>query len=101
MIDIGISKIALIGAVALIVIGPDKLPRVARTIGALLGKAQRYVGDLGNHLWPFGFIIHLAHLDLPFLEVLALVDYDRLLLGGFGHRFLNRLFYGLGLFLLG
>ena len=46
MIDIGISKIALIGAVALIVIGPDKLPRLARTIGALLGKAQRYVADV-------------------------------------------------------
>jgi len=37
---------ALIGAVALIVIGPEKLPRVARTVGALLGKAQRYVADV-------------------------------------------------------
>ncbi|CAM8642276.1 TatA Sec-independent protein secretion pathway components [Comamonadaceae bacterium] len=37
---------ALIGAVALIVIGPEKLPRVARTLGALLGKAQRYVADV-------------------------------------------------------
>ncbi len=37
---------ALIGAVALIVIGPEKLPRVARTIGTLLGKAQRYVSDV-------------------------------------------------------
>lgn len=46
MIDLGISKIALIGAVALIVIGPEKLPRVARTVGALLGKAQRYVSDV-------------------------------------------------------
>jgi sec-independent protein translocase protein TatB len=46
VIDIGISKIALIGAVALIVIGPEKLPRVARTIGTLLGKAQRYVADV-------------------------------------------------------
>jgi len=46
VIDIGISKIALIGAVALIVIGPEKLPRLARTIGALLGKAQRYVADV-------------------------------------------------------
>lgn len=46
MIDLGISKIALIGAVALIVIGPEKLPRLARTIGALLGKAQRYVADV-------------------------------------------------------
>ena len=46
MIDLGISKMALIGAVALIVIGPEKLPRVARTMGALLGKAQRYVSDV-------------------------------------------------------
>ena len=36
----------VIGAVALIVIGPEKLPRVARTVGALLGKAQRYVADV-------------------------------------------------------
>ncbi|MBT9554061.1 MAG: Sec-independent protein translocase subunit TatB [Hydrogenophaga sp.] len=46
MIDLGISKLALIGAVALLVIGPEKLPRVARTVGALLGKAQRYVADV-------------------------------------------------------
>ena len=46
MIDLGISKIALIGAVALIVIGPEKLPRVARTVGTLLGKAQRYIADV-------------------------------------------------------
>lgn len=46
MIDLGISKMALIGVVALIVIGPEKLPRVARTVGAFLGKAQRYVADV-------------------------------------------------------
>ena len=46
MIDLGISKLALIGAVALIVIGPEKLPRVARMVGTLLGKAQRYVNDV-------------------------------------------------------
>lgn len=46
MIDLGLSKMALIGAVALIVIGPEKLPRVARTVGTLLGKAQRYVSDV-------------------------------------------------------
>lgn len=46
MIDLGIAKMALIGVVALIVIGPEKLPRVARTVGALLGKAQRYVSDV-------------------------------------------------------
>ena len=46
MIDFGFEKLALIGAVALIVIGPEKLPRVARTVGTLLGKAQRYVADV-------------------------------------------------------
>ncbi len=46
MIDFGFDKIALIGAVALIVIGPEKLPKVARTIGHLFGKAQRYVADV-------------------------------------------------------
>ena len=46
MIDFGFDKIALIGAVALIVIGPEKLPRVARTVGHLIGKAQRYDADV-------------------------------------------------------
>ena len=46
MIDFGFDKIALIGAVALIVIGPEKLPRVARTVGHFIGKAQRYVSDV-------------------------------------------------------
>lgn len=46
MIDFGIDKLALIGAVALIVIGPERLPKVARTVGTLLGKAQRYVAQV-------------------------------------------------------
>ena len=46
MIDLGVSKIALIGAVALIVIGPEKLPRVARMVGTMLCRAQRYVADV-------------------------------------------------------
>jgi sec-independent protein translocase protein TatB len=50
VIDLGISKLALIGAVALIVIGPEKLPRVARTVGMLLGKAQRYVNDVKSEV---------------------------------------------------
>ena len=37
MIDLGISKLALLGIVALVVIGPEKLPRVVRTVGALFG----------------------------------------------------------------
>lgn len=46
MIDLGIDKLAIIGAVALIVIGPERLPRVARTVGVLLGKAQRYMAQV-------------------------------------------------------
>jgi sec-independent protein translocase protein TatB len=46
VIDIGLTKMALIGVVALVFIGPEKLPRVARTVGTLLGKAQRYVNDV-------------------------------------------------------
>ena len=46
MLELGISKMALIGAVALVVIGPEKLPGVARTVGALIGKAQKYVADV-------------------------------------------------------
>ena len=46
MLDFGFDKIALIGAVALIVIGPEKLPKVARTLGHLFGKAQRYVAEV-------------------------------------------------------
>ena len=46
MFDLGLEKMALIGVVALVVIGPEKLPRVARTVGTLLGKAQRYVADV-------------------------------------------------------
>src|SRR5215212_1224675 len=46
MFDIGFSELLVIGVVALIVIGPEKLPRVARTLGHLAGKLQRYVSDV-------------------------------------------------------
>ena len=46
MFDIGFSELLVIGVVALIVIGPEKLPRMARTLGHLAGKLQRYVSDV-------------------------------------------------------
>jgi sec-independent protein translocase protein TatB len=46
MFDVGFSELVVIALVALIVIGPERLPRVARTLGALLGRAQRYVSDV-------------------------------------------------------
>jgi len=44
--DIGITKIAIIGGIALVVIGPEKLPALAKLIGTLLGRARRYVSDV-------------------------------------------------------
>ena len=46
MFDIGVTKLAIVGGIALIVIGPERLPRVARMVGTLLGRAQRYVADV-------------------------------------------------------
>jgi len=46
MFDIGFSELILIALVALIVIGPERLPKVARTAGHLLGRLQRYVNDV-------------------------------------------------------
>lgn len=50
MIDLGISKLTLIGIVALIVVGPEKLPTVARTLGTLIGRAQRYINDIKSEV---------------------------------------------------
>ena len=46
MFDIGFSELMVIGIVALIVIGPERLPKVARTMGHLFGRMQRYVNDV-------------------------------------------------------
>ena len=46
MFDIGFTELMVIGLVALLVIGPEKLPRVARTVGHLAGRLQRYVSDV-------------------------------------------------------
>ncbi|MSQ19471.1 MAG: Sec-independent protein translocase subunit TatB [Betaproteobacteria bacterium] len=46
MFDIGFTELMVIAVVALVVIGPEKLPKVARTVGAYLGRLQRYVNDV-------------------------------------------------------
>jgi len=46
MFDIGFSEIVVIAVVALIVIGPERLPKTARTLGHLFGRLQRYVNDV-------------------------------------------------------
>lgn len=50
MFDIGFSELIVIAIVALVVIGPEKLPKVARTLGLLLGRAQRYVNDVKSDI---------------------------------------------------
>jgi sec-independent protein translocase protein TatB len=50
MFDIAFSEMLIIAVIALLVIGPEKLPKVARTVGHLLGKAQRYVSDVKSEI---------------------------------------------------
>jgi sec-independent protein translocase protein TatB len=46
MLDIGVSKLAIIGAIALVVIGPERLPKLARMAGNLLGRARSYMAEV-------------------------------------------------------
>lgn len=46
MLDFDVSKMAVIGVVALIVLGPERLPTVSRTIGTMFGRAQRYFAEV-------------------------------------------------------
>jgi len=50
MFDVGFSELIVIAVVALIVIGPERLPKVARTAGHLLGRLQRYVNDVKSDI---------------------------------------------------
>ncbi|MFA7282053.1 MAG: Sec-independent protein translocase protein TatB [Sterolibacterium sp.] len=50
MFDVGFSELVVIALVALIVIGPERLPKVARTIGILMGRLQRYVNDVKSDI---------------------------------------------------
>ena len=50
MFDVGFSELMVIAVVALVVIGPERLPKVARTAGLLLGRLQRYVGDVKSDI---------------------------------------------------
>ena len=50
MFDFGFSELIVIGVVLLVVVGPERLPRVARTAGHLLGRVQRYVSDVKSDI---------------------------------------------------
>jgi sec-independent protein translocase protein TatB len=46
MFDLDVTKMLVLGAVGLVVLGPERMPRVARTVGTLVGRAQRYLADV-------------------------------------------------------
>lgn len=50
MFDISFSELILIGVVALVVLGPERLPRVARTVGHMFGRAQRYMNEVKSDI---------------------------------------------------
>jgi len=50
MFDIGFTELIVIGVVALIVIGPERLPKVARTAGLLYARMQRYVSSVKSDI---------------------------------------------------
>ena len=50
MFDIGFSELLVIGVVALVVLGPERLPKVARTLGVLFGRMQRYVAQVKSDI---------------------------------------------------
>lgn len=50
MFDVGFSEMVVIAVVALVVIGPERLPKVARTLGHLVGRLQRYVNDVKSDI---------------------------------------------------
>ena len=50
MFDFGFSEMAIIAIVGLVVLGPERLPKVARQLGQWLGKLQRYVSDVKSDI---------------------------------------------------
>lgn len=50
MFDVSFTELIVIGVVALVILGPERLPKVARTVGHLLGRAQRYVNDVKSDI---------------------------------------------------
>jgi sec-independent protein translocase protein TatB len=63
MFDFSFGELAVIGAVSLVVLGPDKLPTVARNVGQWLGKAQRYVNDVKADIAREGELAELRKLQ--------------------------------------
>ena len=74
MLDIGISKLLIIGGLALVVVGPERLPRVARTLGTLMGRAQRYVSEVKAEVNRSMEVEELSRMKSEFQSAVSEVD---------------------------
>jgi sec-independent protein translocase protein TatB len=64
--DVSFSELILIGAVTLIVVGPERMPKVARTAGMLIGRLQRFIGNVKAELHQEMQMSELAQLEADF-----------------------------------
>ena len=74
MFEIGFSELVVIMVVALLVIGPEKLPKVARTLGFLWGKVQRYVKGVQGDIERDMQLDELRQLKLKMQQEVAAVE---------------------------
>ncbi len=74
MFDIGLSELGVIGVVALVVLGPERLPKVARAAGRWVGKLQRYVSDVKADINREAELAELKALQQDMAEVQRTVD---------------------------
>ena len=76
MFDLGLSKLAVIGVVGLIVLGPERLPKVARVAGTLFGRAQRYLRDVKDEVSREMSLAELKDMGQSVSEQMAGVQHD-------------------------
>lgn len=76
MFDLGLSKLAVIGVVGLIVLGPERLPKVARVVGTLFGRAQRYLRDVKDEVSREMSLAELKDMGQSVSEQVASVQHD-------------------------
>ena len=76
MFDIGFTELLVIGVVALIVIGPERLPKVARTAGHLYGRMQRYVSSVKSDISNEIHLDELRKAGQSFKESIESVEAD-------------------------
>jgi sec-independent protein translocase protein TatB len=74
--DLGLSKLAVIGVVGLIVLGPERLPKVARVAGTLFGRAQRYLRDVKDEVSREMSLAELKDMGQSVSEQVAGVQHD-------------------------